>query len=181
MRKLCFIFIVLIYSNLLSQIQDSTTYTIPSSYSRSMEKPIRINSGDLVFFEADSIYLVNKVRLAFYEELRNKLLTLDFDCEPAIELYKSSLSQNTLLVDQLLENSESTNRLNLDFINDSKLLLNKHNETLDLSLSNLNSAKENLDLAKSELSKMRTNSILENILYSLAGIGVGVIIGISIN
>ncbi len=179
MKKVCFIFIILFYSNQFAQ--DSANFTIPSSYEYSMEKPILINSGDLVKFEADSIYLVNKVRLAFYEELRNKLLTLDFNCEPTFELYKSSLSQNTLLVNQLLENSESTNRLNTKFINESQLLLNKQNETLNLTLANLNSAKENLDLAKNELSKMRTNNILENILYTLAGIGVGILVGISIN
>lgn len=181
MLKVGLLFIALFTTNLFSQTKDSITSTIPSSYSFSMEKPLLINSGDLVKFEADSIYLVNKVRLAFYEELRNKLLTLDFNCEPAIELYKYSLIQNSLLADRLLENSESTNRLNLKYINESQLLLNKQNETLDLTLTNLNSAKNNLDLAKEELSKMRSNNILENILYSLAGIGVGVIIGISLN
>ena len=173
MRKVCVIIIIL--------FQDSVNYTIPTSYSLSMGKPILISSGDLVKFEADSIYLVNKVRFAFYEELRSKLLTLDFDCEHAIDLYKSSLRQNSLIANQLIENSESTNQLNLNFINESQLLLNKHNKTLDLSLANLNSAKENLDLAKNELSKIRTNNLFMNILYTLAGIGVGVIIGISIN
>jgi len=182
MIKVCVFLTAIFYFTLLTQAQDSTNFiTIPSSYSYSMEKPLLIHTGEFVKFEADSIYLVNKVRLAFYEELRNKLLTLDINCEPVIELYKSSLNQNTLLVDQLLENSESTNRLNRKFINEGQLLLKKQNETLDLTLTNLNSAKENLILAKEELSRMRSNNIFENILYTLAGIGIGVIIGISLN
>ena len=181
MSRYMMIVFMIVSSLSFSQIQDSTILIIPSSYSLTMSKPMLIKVGSTVKFEADSIYLVNSSRLRFYEELRNTLTTLNFNCEPTIELYKSSLNQNALLVNQLMENSESTNLLNLKFINDSQLLLKKNNETLNLSLANLNSAKDNLDLAKSELKKMRTNNIWENILYSLAGIGVGIIIGISIN
>ena len=177
-----FTLIFLIYSSqLIAQIQDSSHIVIPSSYSFSMESPKIMRAGQIIKFEADSIYLVNKARLSFYEELRIKLVTLDFDCEPTIELYKKSLNQNSLFAQQLLENSEITNRLNANIVFDSRLLLDKNNAALNLTLENLNSANENLELAKSELSKMRQNSFLGNFLYTLAGIGIGVIVGVSIN
>ena len=181
MKKLLSILFVYISSQIFAQIQDSSIIVIPSSYSFSMESPKIIRAGQNIKFEADSIYLVNKVRLNFYEELRSKLVTLDFDCEPTIDLYKKSLNQNALLVQQLLENSELTNQLNANLVSDSQLLLDKNNEALNLSLDNLSSAKNNLTLAKDELSKMKRNNFLENVLYTLAGIGVGVIVGVSVN
>lgn len=176
------IFVFMIVSSLsFSQIQDSTILIIPSSYSLTMGKPMLIKVGSTVKFEADSIYLVNNSRLNFYEELRNNLLTLDFNCEATIELYKKSLIQNSLLTQQLLDNSEKTDLQNKMLMNDSNMLLNKQNETLNLTINNLNSTKEHLEIAKAEMSRIKRNNILENILYALAGIGVGVIIGISLN
>ena len=172
---------VITVSELFGQIQDSSIMVIPSSYSLSMQRPKLVRSGQIIKFEADSIYLVNKSRESYYEELRNKLVTLDFDCEPAIELFKNSLSRNSILTHQLIENSENTNQLNTKLVHDTKQLLNRNNEALNLTLKNLTSANENLDLAKKELSKMRTFTLLENILYSLTGIGIGLIIGISLN
>lgn len=181
MKKILCFLILLFVSQIFAQVKDSSIVIIPSSYSLSMETPMLVRVGQIIKFEADSIYIVNKTRFSFYEELRHKLLTLDFDCEPTIEFYKETLSKNTLLAQQLLDNSENTNKLNTKIANDVQLLLNRNNKAIELSLDNMNSAKENLNLAKDELSKMKTNNFLENVLYTLAGIGVGIIVGVSIN
>ena len=181
MSRYMMIVFMIVSSLSFSQIQDSTILIIPSSYSLTMSKPMFIKVGSTVKFEADSIYLVNSSRLRFYEELRNTLTTLNFNCEPTIELYKKSLIQNSLLTQQLLDNSEKTTLENIKLINDSNMLLNKQDETLNLTINNLNSTKEHLELAKAEMSRIKRNNIWENILYSLAGIGVGILVGISIN
>lgn len=181
MNRILSFLVLLFASQIFAQVKDSSIVIIPSSYSLTMETPRLVRVGQTIKFEADSIYIVNKTRFSFYEELRHKLLTLNFDCEPAIEFYKETLSKNTLLAQQLLDNSVNTNMLNTKIVNDAQQLLNRNNTALKLSLENMNSAKENLNLAKNELSKIKRSNFLENVLYTLAGIGVGVIVGVSIN
>ena len=180
MLKLLFFLLVFINFVLLSQNNTSTISLVDSSYSTSMEKPLLILSGQTVNFEADSIYLVNKPRFILYEDIRDKLMTLDFDCEPTVKLYQESLRQNTLLADKLFQNSANTNKLNKKIFNDTQLLLDQNKSTLNQTINNLEAAKENLKLAHKELSKIKTTNFLENILYGVAGIGVGIIVGVSL-
>ena len=87
----------------------------------------------------------------------------------------------TLLTDKLLENSANTDQLNKQIFTDTKSLLEQNKRTLNQTIINLKSTQGNLDLAKKELSKIKTNNLLENILYGAAGLGVGFLVGRSLN
>jgi hypothetical protein len=175
--KLLFLLVVLLNYDLFSQFNTSSSFLIDSSYSTSIEKPVLVLSGQTVNFEADSIYLVNKPRFILYEDIRHKLMNLDFACEPSISLYKESLHQNILLADKLLDNSANTQKLNNEIFTETKLLLDQNKTTFKQTISNLEAAQNNLNLAHDELSNIRTSNFLENILYGTAGIGVGIVIG----
>jgi len=174
-------FLLFFFSTLsYPQNNNDNIILIDSSYSNSFEKPLLILSGQLVNFQADSIYLVNKPRLTLYEDIRRTLMTLDLDCEHAISLYRESIEQNHLIADKLIMNSSNIQHLHRKTFTDTKLLLNRNKESLNKSIDNLESAQINLEKIKEEIDRIETNTFFDNLLYGLAGVGVGILVGISL-
>lgn len=181
MKRFLIIFFAIFTSTVLSQSSRPDFLVIDSSYTASTEKPILLLSGQKINILADSLYLVNKPRLSFYEDLRDQLLNFNYDCEPTLELFKESMRQNSQLADQLYRNSESAKLLNTSLLSETKILLESNKAMLKNALTDLGKAQDNLDNAKDEISKIKTNTILENILYGFAGIGIGILVGITID
>lgn len=181
MKPFLIIFLAIFTSIIFSQSSSPDILVIDSSYTKSPEKPILLLTGQIVNILADSLYLVNKPRLSFYEDLRDQLLNFNYDCEPTLELFKESMQQNSQLADQLYANSESAKSLNASLLSETKILLENNKLMLQTALTDLEKAQVNLNNAKNEISKIKTNTVLENILYGFAGIGIGILVGITID
>ena len=181
MKRFLIIFFAIFTSIIYSQNSSPEFLVIDSSYTTSPEKPILLLTGQKVRILADSLYLVNKPRLSFYEDLRDQLLNLNYDCEPTLALFRESMLQNSKLADQLYRNSESEKSLNTSLLSETRILLEKNKNMIQNALTDLEEAQINLDNAKDEIFKIKTNTVLENILYGFAGIGIGILVGITID
>lgn len=181
MYRLVPVFLIISIQFTFAQINQPTEILIDSSYTKSAAKPFLLLSGSKVTVEADSIYLVNKPRLKFYEDLRSHLLNWDFDCEPTYKLFRETLKNNLILADQLNENFSDIDTLNARFMLETKSLLENNRVELSKAAENLLLANKNLDLVKEELNRIQFTAFWDKVIYALAGLGAGIIVGLSLN
>ena len=182
MKRLIFIFMSFaIAAPLFSQIRGDTIQ-VPESYDKSMAKPIIAKTGAIIFNNSDSLYLVNKIRFNYYEELRTILNdSVDFAIDDIILKYEKSLKESDHQYDLLNKNCNEQSELYRRHIAEVKSSIALTSQTLQLTQESLTNANRSLKEANDLLGKARARHIWQKISIAGGGIGIGILLGLLVN
>lgn len=155
------------------------TIFVERSYTNSTEKPKLINANSIVYNNADSVYLVNKIRYQYYERLKAFVDNNDnFNANEVIIKYERLLKENEAAYNRLLENCEKSKQLTDNFVNETEKSLALTNATLDQTQISLENANESLEQANKLLKKSNKKRIWSGLSAGFGGLGIGLLVGI---
>jgi len=149
--------------------------TIPSIYQYSTEKPILIKRDSRIYFNADSIWLINPGRYKFYEDLR-QLLNYDIGCRDIIAAYQNSIEKNGLIINELLINSKESEKLSQKMLLASNQALNYSFTQLAKNDILLNSMKKDLSDLQNTVKKNKRKTIVNYFIIGISGTLTGILI-----
>ena len=149
--------------------------TIPAVYQFSTEKPILIKRDSRVYFNSDSIYLINPGRYKFYEDLR-VLLNYDIGCGDIITAYQNSIEKNGQIINDLLLNSKESERLNQKMLLVSNNALNYSFTKIAENDKLISEIQKDLNDLQKLVKKDKRRKIVNYFIIGISGTVTGILI-----
>ncbi len=181
MKKLVVLSLLFLSSFSFGQDIDSLkVIEIPSSYADRVGEPLQVKQDSLYLFRTSDVYLVN---VKSFTALRNVYLsTLDQDkmTKDLIEKYSQTLRRNIDLERKLKINFQASDSLDLEIYKRTQATLANTQKALDYTLNSLEKASNSLEIVDKNTKRQRRKSAFEKFLFALGGIGIGVIVGVSL-
>lgn len=161
-----------------AQIKSKITL-IPDWYKSSFEKPLLFTAGDTLIVQADTIYVINKIRYQFYQNLHKNILDDSFmDCESTIETLRKQLEASNLAYDQLYANCDQTGKAAHKTITTSIQSLNNIETKLTNTESKLTQSISKLDKTNELMKQIKKDKKKDKLLFGIGGIAIGILCGI---
>ncbi len=176
-RTIASVFLIILFYGTAAQ---DTTLVVPASYALSFDRPFMFGKGDLIRIDCDSIYVLNNFTFNYFRNLRKALNNQDAGCSVMIDLYKNSLKENIALTERLMNNNRETSELNQQQYILTRNNLESAQKSLDISLEKLENAGRLLDKSNRQVSRMKHRNTFEKVLFGIGGLGLGILIGITI-
>jgi hypothetical protein len=175
---------VLIFSTILMTDlfgQSGNLKTIHSDYSTSTSSPLLFVKGDTISITCDSVYLMNVIRYKFYKNIHKATLeSTDSTCSKLLKAYELRLNEHELAYNKLLDNSKQAEKVSLDMIDYSRKSLAGTQKTLEFTQTTLDQSLKSIDMAHNYIQQEKWNSKGQKLLTGIAGLGVGLLVGILI-
>jgi len=153
---------------------------IPASYANHVGEPIKAKKDSLYIFRTSDVYLVN---IKSFTALRNIYLsTRDQDqmTKDLIEKYTQTLRRNIDLERKLKINFAKTDSLDQIVYEKTQNTLQNTQKALDYTVNSLEKATKSLELVDKSAKRQRRKSVFEKIIIGIAGVGAGVLVGLSL-
>ena len=155
--------------------------TLNQNYETSFDIPKILNKGDILKCNCNGIYIVNSLRFNFYEKLRSLLLdSQELYGFEIIENYEKLLGNDIRDYRKLQINCDSTSSLLEYTLASSDSALNVAEQSLLESHLKIKDLNRNLYEAEVLLENERKSNFLENLLFSLGSLGIGIIVALLI-
>jgi len=172
------VFTLLIITTIFYAQTKTDTLTISSDYALSKKKPLLVNKNTVIINTIDSLYLVNNIRLSYYEKLRTIVNSnIDKDIEQMILQYESQLNDNNQLFNQLEKKCKSQSQLYEQTISELKISLEKANTDLKRSQEALTNADSAIDTGLTEISKSKRKRFWKTLGLFGGGATIGLLTG----
>jgi len=97
-----------------------------------------------------------------------------------IEKYAETLGRNIELERQLKTNFSTSDSLDLEVYQKTQTTLANTQKALDTTINRLEKATDNLSQIKKNTNRQRRKSAFEKILFAVGGVGIGVLVGVSL-
>ena len=97
-----------------------------------------------------------------------------------LENYTKTLKRNIELESKLKINFDESDALDKEIYQRTQATLTNTQKALDYTINSLEKATNSLDIVEKNVKRQRTKSIFDKILIAIGGIGVGVLVGVSI-
>lgn len=155
------------------------TLIISECYNNLYTKPLQINEGQFIINHSDTIFLVNKLRMNFYEKLR-EILNYDLESKnlDVIKNYEVLLNECNKQYNSLLHNCDSLSNNYQQLITQADYKIYEISQSLNESKISISESDKSLNEAKKILKKEKDNRLIRNLTYGLGGVGLGILIGI---
>ncbi len=180
MKKLVFLFVFAVSFSFGQDLDSLNVIEIPRSYADRVGKPFRVAEDSLYVFKTSEVYLVN---VKSFEALTNVYLsTLDQDkmTKDLIEKYTKTLSRNIDLERKLKINFRASDSLDLEVYKRTQATLTNTQRALDFTINSLEKASNSLEIVDKNAKRQRRKSAFEKILFAIGGVGIGVLVGVSL-
>ncbi len=182
MKNLLF-FVLLICSVSFSFGQDidgQKIIEIPESYEDRKGEPFTVKKDSLYVFRTPDIFLVNKKSFLAIKDVYLSTLEQDKMTQSLIEKYSETLSRNIELERQLNINFKTSDSLDLEVYKRMQTTLSNTERALDFTLNSLEKASNSLEIVEKNAKRQRRKSAFEKILFAIGGVGIGVLVGVSL-
>ncbi len=153
---------------------------IPESYANRQGEPFIVKRDSLYIFRTPDIYLVNKKSFLAIKNVYLSTLEQDKMTKSLIEKYSETLSRNIELERQLKINFKASDSLDLEVYKRTQATLSNTQRALDYTINSLDKATTSLELVEKNTKRQRRKSAFEKILYAIGGVGIGVLVGVSL-
>lgn len=164
-------------------------HLIEAAFSESSEIPRPFSKGSVLTIETDKVYLINDRRYTYYKRLEDLRDLIETDNQDSIVLalikhYESSLDSCKMYYTLLLANSDKTNTVSQNFVNETKkvadqgvITLNTANQSLDKATANLDKSLEHLTNAEKYMKKSLRLKWLDRLIIGTACLVIGYAVG----
>ncbi len=153
---------------------------IPASYENYTGKAQTVKKDSLYIFRTSNIYLVNQQSFfalrKIYEDTKNK----NEMTNTLLENYTKTLKRNVALENKLKINFEETDKLDQAIYERTQATLSNTQKVLDYTINSLEKATNSLEIVEKNTKRQRRKSAFEKILFAIGGVGIGVIVGVSL-
>jgi len=179
-KIIIFIFIFLI-PKLYSQAIDSLqVIKIPESYADHSGEPLVVKKDSLYLFKTPDIFLVNKKSFLAIKNVYQSTIDQDRMTKELVEKYTQTLHRNMDLERRLDFNFAKTDSLDLLVYQKIQATLGHTQKALEYTINSLDKATTSLELVEKATKRQRRKTVFEKILIGVAGVGAGVLLGISL-
>ncbi|MBP2833238.1 hypothetical protein J8281_13675 [Aquimarina sp. U1-2] len=180
--KHLFFFLVLFTNSLFfgQDIDELNVIEIPESYADRKGEPITVKKDSLYIFRTPNIYLVNAKSFLAIKNVYLSTLEQDKMTESLIEKYSETLGRNIELERLLKINFKTSDSLDLEVYKRMQTTLSNTERALDFTLSSLEKASNSLEIVEKNAKRQRRKSTFEKILFAIGGVGIGVLVGVSL-
>ncbi|GAA4273783.1 hypothetical protein U6A24_02400 [Aquimarina gracilis] len=181
MKKYFFFFLTFIISYTYSQDLDSLKIIeIPASFADYEGEAPTVKKDSLYIFRTPDIYLINKKSFSAIREVYLSTLNQDKMTKDLIEKYTKTLSRNIDLERKLKINFKASDSLDLEIYKRTQATLSNTQRALDYTINSLEKANNSLELIEKNTKRQRRKSAFEKVLFALGGVGIGVLVGVSL-
>jgi len=148
------------------------TIRVPAAYEFSKKKPIEAQAGDVIENECAELFLLNRERFEFYEELRATVPILD-SLEKHILFLDNKITEKEQAFDALAEQCQESTSLNAELEERLSGIVGGMDTALAQTNSNLIEANKSLEEANKLMKRSRRSKIWERCLIGAGGVIVG--------
>jgi len=181
MKNLLLFLLTLTVSFSYSQDTNSSKIIeIPESYADRKGEPFLVKRDSLYVFRTPDIYLVNKKTFLAFKNVFTSTLDQDKMTQSLIEKYSQTLSRNIDLERKLKINFKASDSLDLQVYKRTQETLANTQRALDYTINSLEKASDSLEIVEKNTKRQRRKSAFEKILFAIGGIGIGVIVGVTL-
>ncbi len=181
MKNLFFFLLIFVISISFGQdIDGQKVIEIPESYANRLGEPLTVKKDSLYVFRTPNIYLVNAKSFLAIKNVYLSTLEQDKMTKSLIEKYTETLGRNIELERQLKINFKTSDSLDLEVYKRMQTTLANTERALDFTLSSLEKASNSLEIVEKNAKRQRRKSTFEKILFALGGVGIGVLVGVSL-
>ncbi len=153
---------------------------IPASYANRQGPPLLVKKDSLYTFKTPDIYLVNKTSFLalknFYENVGNQ----NDMTNALLKNYTTTLKRNIDLESKLKVNFDENDALDKAIYERTQATLTNTQKALDYTINSLEKATNSLDIVEKNVRRQKTKSIFDKLLIAIGGIGIGVLVGVSL-
>ncbi|KAA1243033.1 hypothetical protein [Aquimarina sp. RZ0] len=181
MKRLVFtLCIVMVSKTFCQEIDSLKVIEIPESYSNHTGEPLTVKIDSLYRFKTSDIYLVNKKSFLAIKNVYQTTIEQDKMTKELIKKYTQTLHRNIDLERSLKINFTKSDSLDQIVYEKTQATLNNTQKALDYTINSLEKATNSLELVEKATKRQRRKTVFEKILIGVAGIGAGVLVGISL-
>lgn len=177
------IFTLIISTMMITELysQSENLKTIPTEYCTSTSSPLLFVRGDTLTITCDSVYIMNVMRYNFYKNIHKATLSNnDSTCSRLLNAYELRLKEHEDAYNKLLDNSKQAEKVSLDMIAYSQKSLAGTQKTLEFTQTTLDQSLKSIDMAHDYIQQEKWNSKGQKLLTGIAGVGVGLLVGVLI-
>jgi len=181
MKKLAIALLLGTVSIIFGQEMDALkVIEVPESYANRIGEPFSVKKDSLYVFRTSDVYLVNKKSFLAIKNVYQSTINQDNMTKDIIEKYTETLRRNIDLERRLEINFTQSDSLDQIVYLKTQATLNNTQKALDYTLNSLEKATHSLDLVEKATKRERRKTVFEKVLIGVAGVGLGVLIGISL-
>ena len=176
------IFCIFTFGRLFSQVEinDLQVIEIPEAYAEHSGEPLEVKKDSLYIFKTSEVFLVNKKSFSAIKNVYQSTINKDKMTKELVDKYTQTLKRNMDLERKLVANFGKSDSLDAVVYQKTQATLAHTQKALDYTVNSLENASKSLELVEKARKQQRTKSIFEKILIGIAGIGAGVLVGVSL-
>ncbi len=181
MKKIIAILFIFGVCSVFCQEMDSLqVIEIPESYANKTGEPFIVKKDSLYLFRTSDVFLVNKKSFLAIKNVYQSTLQQDKMTKELVEKYSQTLRRNIDLERRLKINFAENDRLDQLVYEKTQATLQNTQKALDYTVNSLEKATTSLELVGNGAKRQKRKGVFEKILIGAAGIGAGVLVGISL-
>ncbi|WP_010520578.1 hypothetical protein [Aquimarina agarivorans] len=172
---------ILSFTKAFSQNKDTShIIEIPLSYTDHVGEPIKTKKDSLYLFKTSDVYLVNEKSFLAIKNVYQSTIDKDKMTKEIVEKYTKTLRKNIDLERQLKTNFSESDSLDAIVYKRTQQTLTNTQKALDYTVNSLDNASKSLALVEKANKRQRRKTFFEKILIAIAGIGGGILVGVSL-
>lgn len=153
---------------------------IPESYANRQGRPFIVKKDSLYVFRTPDIYLVNKKSFLALENFYKNISNQNDMTNALLENYTKTLRRNLELEGRLRTNFDEYDALDKAIYEKTQATLTNTQRALDYTINSLEKATNSLDIVEKNVKRQRNKGVFEKVLIAVGGIGIGVLVGVSL-
>lgn len=181
MKKL--INLALLFSALLALSQTTRDTVriieIEASYANFKGLPLTIKKDSLYRFKTAEIYLINKQSFIAMKNIYQNTIKENDNTKELVKKYARILKKNIDLERKLTHKLKTSDTLSKRIDEKNALILKSTQKAVDDTLFSLDKITKSVAIIENEQQQFRQKNIFEKIFIGTAGLGIGILIGLT--
>ncbi|TSE08293.1 MULTISPECIES: hypothetical protein [Aquimarina] len=165
---------------LVVELDSIKAYEIPASYANRKGVPYLAKKDVPYIFRTSDIYLMNSISYETMKRIYQGMKDKDTVTEAILKNYTATLRRNVELENQLKSNFAKSDSLDQIVYQKTQATLINTQRALDYTVNSLEKATNSLEIVEKSTKRQRRKSAFEKVLYAIGGVGIGVLVGVSL-